>query len=229
MADNPVHASKNIILSSKIGANMLHEDNVYQRPVYPILLVISGPSGVGKDTIARQLIERRPDKFYFVVTATTRPPRTGEVHGHDYFFVSNDEFARMIEANELLEYAVVYNDFKGIPKQQIRDALKSGRDVIMRVDVQGAATIRKLVPNAVSVFLMSESEDELVRRLRERKSESGDSLNLRIATARQEMKRTDEFDYFVVNAEGEQERAVQQIMSIIEAHHCCVAQSPVVL
>lgn len=229
MANNPVHASKNIILSSKIGANMLHEENVYQRPVYPILLVISGPSGVGKDTIARQLIERRPDKFYFVVTATTRPPRTGEVHGHDYFFVSNDEFARMIEANELLEYAVVYNDFKGIPKQQIRDALKSGRDVIMRVDVQGAATIRKLVPNAVSVFLMSESEDELVRRLRERKSESGDSLNLRIATARQEMKRTDEFDYFVVNAEGEQERAVQQIMSIIEAHHCCVEQSPVVL
>ena len=208
---------------------MIHEDNLYQRPSYPVLLVISGPSGVGKDTIARQLIERRPDKFYFVVTATTRPPRAGEVHGQDYFFVSNDEFARMIEANELLEYAVVYNDFKGIPKQQIRDALKSGRDVIMRVDVQGAATIRKLVPNAISVFLMSESEDELVRRLRERKSESGDSLNLRIATARQEMKRTDEFDYFVVNAEGAQETAVQRILSIIEAHHCRVDQTPVVL
>lgn len=208
---------------------MIHEDNLYQRPSYPVLLVISGPSGVGKDTIARQLIERRPDKFYFVVTATTRPPRAGEVHGQDYFFVSNDEFARMIEANELLEYAVVYNDFKGIPKQQIRDALKSGRDVIMRVDVQGAATIRKLVPNAISVFLMSESEDELVRRLRERKSESGDSLNLRIATARQEMKRTDEFDYFVVNAEGAQETAVQLILSIIEAHHCRVDQTPVVL
>lgn len=208
---------------------MIHEDNLYQRPSYPVLLVISGPSGVGKDTIARQLIERRPDNFYFVVTATTRPPRAGEVHGQDYFFVSNDEFARMIEANELLEYAVVYNDFKGIPKQQIRDALKSGRDVIMRVDVQGAATIRKLVPNAVTVFLMSESEDELVRRLRERKSESGDSLNLRIATARQEMKRTDEFDYFVVNAEGAQETAVQRILSIIEAHHCRVDQTPVVL
>ena len=188
---------------------MTHEENLYQKPSYPVLMVISGPSGVGKDTIARQLIDRRPDNFYFVVTATTRPPRVGEVHGQDYFFVSNDEFARMIEANELLEYAVVYNDFKGIPKQQIRDALKSGRDVIMRVDVQGAATIRKLVPNAVSVFLMSESEDELVRRLRERKSETGDSLSLRIATARQEMKRTVEFDYFVVNAEGAQERAVQ--------------------
>ena len=208
---------------------MKDEDSLYQRPVYPVLLVISGPSGVGKDTIARQLIDRRPDNFYFVVTATTRPPRVGEVHGQDYIFVSNDEFARMIENDDLLEYAVVYNDFKGIPKQQIRDALKSGRDVIMRVDVQGAATIRKLVPNAVSVFLMSESEDELERRLRERKSESGDSLNLRIATARQEMKRTKEFDYFVVNAEGAQETAVPQIMSIIEAQHCRVNQSPVLL
>lgn len=208
---------------------MLHEENLYQRPRYPLLMVISGPSGVGKDTIARQLIEQRPDKFYFVVTATTRPPRIGEVHGQDYFFLSNNEFAQMIEANELLEYAVVYNDFKGIPKQQIRDALASGRDVIMRVDVQGAATIRKLVPNAISVFLMSESEDELVRRLRERKSESDDGLNLRIATARQEMKRTAEFDYCVVNAEGAQQRAVQQIMCIIEAHHCRVEQAPVVL
>jgi len=208
---------------------MKDEDSLYKRPVYPVLLVISGPSGVGKDTIARQLIDRRPDNFYFVVTATTRSPRVGEVDGQDYFFMSNDEFARMIENDDLLEYAVVYNDFKGIPKQQIRDALKSGRDVIMRVDVQGAATIRKLVPNAVSVFLMSESEDELERRLRERKSGSGDSLNLRIATARQEMKRTGEFDYFVVNAEGAQEKAVQQIMSIIEAQHCRVNQSPVVL
>ncbi|MBK6711598.1 MAG: guanylate kinase [Chloroflexi bacterium] len=208
---------------------MKDEDSLYQRPIYPVLLVISGPSGVGKDTIARQLIDRRPDNFYFVVTATTRPPRVGEVHGQDYFFMSNDEFARMIENNDLLEYAVVYNDFKGIPKQQIRDALTSGRDVIMRVDVQGAATIRKLVPNAVSVFLMSESEEELERRLRERKSESGDSLSLRIATARQEMKRTDEFDFFVVNAEGAQETAVQQILSIIESQHCRTDQSPVVL
>ena len=94
---------------------MTHEENLYQKPSYPVLMVISGPSGVGKDTIARQLIDRRPDNFYFVVTATTRPPRVGEVHGQDYFFVSNDEFARMIEANELLEYAVVYNDFKRIP------------------------------------------------------------------------------------------------------------------
>lgn len=202
---------------------------LYQRPNYPKLIVISGPSGVGKDTIARGLIAKNPDNFYFVVTATTRPPRAGEVHGFDYFFFSSDEFAVMIEKNELLEYAVVYNDYKGIPKQQIRDALDSGRDVIMRVDVQGAATIRKLIPNAISVFLMSESEAELERRLRERHSETAEGLNLRIATARQEMKRMAEFDYCVVNSEGDQEQSIAQIMSIMQAAHCRVKQTPVEL
>jgi guanylate kinase len=201
----------------------------YERTDYPVLVVISGPSGVGKDTIARRLIERKPDDFYFVVTATTRPPREGEVHGHDYFFVSTDEFARMIEAGELLEHAIVYNEYRGVPKQQIRDALASGQDVIMRVDVQGAATIRKLIPNAISVFLMTESETELVERLRERKSETAEGLNLRIATARQEMKRMIEFDFYVVNSEGEQEKAVNQILSIIGAHHCRVERRPVTL
>ncbi|MCZ7671225.1 MAG: guanylate kinase [Chloroflexi bacterium] len=175
------------------------------------------------------MIAKNPDHFYFVVTATTRPPREGEIHGYDYFFFSSDEFALMIEADELLEYAVVYNDFKGIPKQQIRDALDSGRDVIMRVDVQGAATIRKLIPNAITIFLMSETERELERRLRERHSETNEGLNLRIATARQEMKRLQEFDYFVINSEGAQAEAIEQIMSIIQAAHCQVEQSKVYL
>ncbi len=204
-------------------------DELYQRHIQPLLIVISGPSGVGKDTIARAVIDNRPDSFYFVVTATTRPPRTGEVHGVDYYFVSNDEFARMIDENELLEYAVVYNDFKGIPKQHIREALSSGKDVIMRVDVQGAATIRKLIPNAIHVFLTTESEAELVSRLTERKSEAPEDLNLRIATARQEMKRIQEFDYWVVNREGKLDEAVQQILSIIDAAHCRVEQAPIVL
>jgi len=201
----------------------------YSHQAYPLLVVISGPSGVGKDTIARQLIKERPDSFYFVVTATTRPPRPGEIHGYDYFFVSSDEFAQMIEDGELLEYAVVYNDYKGIPKQQIREALASGKDVIMRVDVQGAATIRKLIPNALLIFLKSESESELMERLRLRKSETAEGLNLRIATARQEMKRIEEFDYCVSNTEGKQEEAVGKILSIIEAAHCRVEQQPVIL
>lgn len=205
------------------------DKQLYERKNTPLLIVISGPSGVGKDTIARQVIDTNPAGFYFVVTATTRPPRQGEVHGEDYFFLSTDEFAEMIENNDLLEYAVVYNDYKGIPKQQIRDALGSGRDVIMRVDVQGAATIRKLIPNAISIFLTTETEEELTRRLRERKSETSEGLNLRIATARQEMKRIHEFDYWVVNAEGDQETAVNQILSIMTAAHCRIKQKPIVL
>jgi guanylate kinase len=206
----------------------LSNKNPYLIKKYPLLVVISGPSGVGKDTVARLLLEA-PDTFYFVVTATTRPPRPGEVDGYDYFFVSHDDFARMIEEDELLEYAVVYNDYKGVPKQQIRDAMASDRDVIMRVDVQGAATIRKIVPNAIFIFLSAESEEELIKRLRERKSETAEGLNLRIATARQEMKRVSEFDYCVVNAEGELQRTVQLILSIIDAEHHRIDQSPVEL
>lgn len=217
----------NIIRLQLLGATLSNK-NPYLIKKYPLLVVISGPSGVGKDTVARLLLEA-PDTFYFVVTATTRPPRPGEVDGYDYFFVSHDDFARMIEEDELLEYAVVYNDYKGVPKQQIRDAMASGRDVIMRVDVQGAATIRKIVPNAIFIFLSAESEEELIKRLRERKSETAEGLNLRIATARQEMKRVTEFDYCVVNAEGELQRTVQLILSIIDAEHHRIDQSPVEL
>lgn len=203
------------------------QSNPYHRPQYPLLIVISGPSGVGKDTIARLLIERRPDSFYFVVTATTRPPRPGEVDGRDYFFVSNDEFARMIDEDELLEYALVYNDYKGVPKQQIRDALDSNKDVIMRVDPQGAATIRRLIPNAITIFLIAESEEAMLTRLRERKSESPEGLRLRMATARQEMKRIEEFDYCVINAQEEQEETVDKILCIIKAAKSRVDQEPV--
>ena len=204
-------------------------DTVYDCPNYPLLLILSGPSGVGKDTVARMLIEQRPDSFYFVVTATTRPPRDNERHGVDYVFVTFDEFARMIEEDELLEHAVVYNDYKGIPKQQIRDALASGRDVILRVDVQGAATVRRLVPNAISVFLTTRTEGGMVRRLQQRKQDTAEGMALRTATARQEMKRVEEFDYCVVNPENRPEIAVEQVLSIIDAAHCRVDQEPVQL
>jgi len=204
-------------------------DGPYDCPTYPLLIILSGPSGVGKDTVARHLIARRPDSFYFVVTATTRPPRDDETHGVDYFFVSFDEFARMIEEDELLEYAIVYNDYKGIPKQQIRDALGSGRDVILRVDVQGAATVRRLVPGALSVFLTTHTEQGLVHRLRRRKQDTSEGMALRIATAHQEMKRVEEFDYCVVNPEGAPEVAVDRLLSIIDAAHSRVKQQPILL
>lgn len=182
----------------------------------PVLVVISGPSGVGKDAIICELKETG-HPFHFVVTATTRPIRPDEVDGTDYHFVSVGEFADMIERDELLEYAVVYGDYKGIPKQQVRNALASGKDVILRIDVQGAATIRRLIPNAITIFLNAESEDELVRRLRERKTESEGKLKMRIVTARQELKRMEEFDYAVVNRINEQGRTAQLVLSIIYA------------
>ncbi|NPA92124.1 MAG: guanylate kinase [Chloroflexi bacterium] len=187
-------------------------------PPSPLLIVISGPSGVGKDTVIQRMKERRLP-IHFVVTATTRPPRPGERHGVDYFFISREEFARMIDEGELLEYALVYNDYKGIPKQQVREALASGKDVIMRIDVQGAATVRKMCPEALLIFLTTETEEELVRRLERRKTESPEDLKLRIATARQELKRMDEFDYVVVNRENALEETVDTIVAIIQAEH----------
>ncbi|HKZ70358.1 MAG TPA: guanylate kinase [Anaerolineales bacterium] len=191
---------------------------LYQRQRQPLLVVISGPSGVGKDTVLQRMKERGVP-VHFVVTATTRPARPGEVNGVDYIFVSNDEFAEMIEQNELLEYAIVYGDYKGIPKQQVRDAMASGKDVVMRIDVQGAATLRKLCPDALLIFLTTETEEEMVQRLTARKTETPEGLKLRIATARKEMKRLDEFDYCVFNPEFHLDAAVDTVLSIIEAEH----------
>jgi len=156
---------------------------------------------------------------HFVVTATTRPRRSEEIHGLDYFFVSKEEFAHMIEDDELIEYAIVYSDYKGIPKQQVREALASGKDVIMRVDVQGAATVRKLAPEAVLIFLTTQSEEELVERLKSRKTDTAEDLSLRIATARQEIKRAAEFDYVVVNADSHLDDTVETVKAIIDAEH----------
>ncbi|CAG0954209.1 guanylate kinase [Anaerolineales bacterium] len=192
----------------------------------PLLIVISGPSGVGKDSVVQRMKERG-FPFHFVVTATTRGRRENEVHGKDYWFVSKDEFARMIEENELIEYAIVYGDYKGIPKTQVREALASGKDVVMRLDVQGAETVRKLAPEALLIFITCESEDELERRLRERKTESADSLALRIATARKELQRIEAFDYVVVNHDFQLDDTVNKVRAIIAAEHLRVHQRKV--
>src|SRR5690349_22332295 len=144
----------------------------------PLLIVISGPSGVGKDTVMQRMQERGLP-FHFVVTATTRPQRPNEVNGRDYFFVTKEEFARMINEDELIEHAIVYGDYKGIPKQQVREALATGMDVVMRIDVQGAETVRKMARQALMLFITTENEQDLVRRLETRKTETADSLALR--------------------------------------------------
>ncbi len=198
-------------------------DDPYARPRYPLLIVLSGPSGVGKDSVIREM-KSRGLPLHFVVTATTRPPREEEVEGRDYLFISKEHFAEMIDQRELLEYAVVYSDYKGIPKSQVRQALASGQDVIMRVDVQGAATVRRLCPQALLIFLTTRNEHELETRLNARRTESPEELKLRIATARQEMQRLGEFDYVVVNPDHRLNEAVAGILAILEAEHARVDQ-----
>jgi guanylate kinase len=194
----------------------------------PLLIVVSGPSGVGKDSVVQRMIERG-FPFHFVVTATTREKRETETHGRDYLFVSKDEFARMIEQNELIEYAIVYGDYKGIPKAQVREALASGKDVVMRLDVQGAESVRKLAPEALLIFITCESEEELERRLRERKTETADSLSLRIATARKELQRIEAFDYVIVNQDFHLDDTVNKVRAIINAEHLRVQHRKVTL
>jgi guanylate kinase len=183
---------------------------------------------VGKDAVVHALQQRRPGT-HFVVTATTRPMRPGEAHGVDYLFVSHDAFAALIAGGELLEHALVYGEYKGIPKAQVRDALASGKDVVLRLDVQGAATMRRLLPGAVFVFLVAESEAALVSRLVSRKTEPPDKLLLRVATAREETRRLSEFDYVVVNAQGQLERAVDDLCAVIDAEKLKVSRPPLQL
>lgn len=191
----------------------------FHREPPPLLVVISGPSGVGKDSVVQRMKERG-FPFHFVVTATDRPPRPNEVHGRDYYFYTTAEFEHMIAAGELLEHACVYGQHKGIPKVHVRQALDSGQDVVMRVDVQGADTVKGLIPAAITVFLLCESEGELVDRLRERRTESEGALQHRLETAYQEMALIPGFDYVVVNRRNELDAAVDDVVAIIRAEHC---------
>ena len=186
------------------------------KPPYPLLVVLSGPSGVGKDSILMRMREIG-FPFHFVVTATSRPIRPGERPGYDYHFVGEERFREMIVHEELLEWAEVYGHYKGIPKTEVREALASGRDVILRIDVQGAATIRRIAPEAVFIFVAPGSFDELTSRLRWRRTESPDEMERRLGVARQEMAAVEQFDYVVLNHEDRLDDAVGQIRAIIVA------------
>jgi guanylate kinase len=193
--------------------------NPFHRERLPLLIVISGPSGVGKDSVVQRMKERE-FPFHFVVTATDRPPRPNEVYGRDYYFYTTAEFEQMILDGELLEHACVYGQHKGIPKAHVRQALDSGQDVVMRVDVQGADTVKRIIPAAITVFLMCESEAELIARLRERRTESEEALQNRLKTAHLEIARIPEFDYVVANRHDALDETVDDVAAIIRAEHC---------
>lgn len=184
----------------------------------PLLIVISGTSGAGKDSVIKAL-QQRGLPIHFVVTATSRPKRPNEVEGVDYFFVTRQRFEEMIANNELIEHAVVYGEYKGVPRQQVIDALTSGKDVILRVDVQGALTLRQQFPQAVLIFLSAEDLDEIAKRLENRSTEEEEELRRRLDTAQWEMEHLCEFDYWVVNRRGQLERTVDILIAIIEAEH----------
>jgi guanylate kinase len=199
---------------------MSDSNHLYRLDRPPLLIVISGTSGAGKDSVARALVRRMGTAGYpahFVVTMTSRPKRENEIEGIDYIFVSKDEFERMIEQGELLEYAVVYDQYKGIPRQQATDAMATGKDVVMRLDVQGAATIREMAPGAVLIFVTASSEHELADRLRRRRTESEEQLRLRLETARREMKHMHQFDYVIRNADGKLDETIDVALSIVVA------------
>lgn len=186
-----------------------------------LVFVLSGPSGSGKDQVLAGL-KKRSTPFHFVVTTTSRPPRPGEVEGVDYNFVNRGEFIRMIQNDEFIEYAQVYDDLKGVPKEQVRRALASGKDVILRVDYQGALTIHNKIPEAVLIFLNAESIEELNRRLNLRRTETPQALKIRMETLEKELACIPNFDYLVINRRDELEESVDIVLCIIRAEHCRV-------
>ena len=178
----------------------------------PILLVLSGPSGVGKDAVLSRMRELR-EPYHFTVTATTRTKREGEKEGKDYIFISSKKFKELIKAGGFLEWAEVYGNYYGVPKDQVKSALGEGKDVIIKIDVQGAQTIKKLASEALYIFLAPE---QLEKRLTERMTESSNSLKIRLETATQEMKSATWFDHIVINHENQLDRAVAEIQKIVE-------------
>jgi len=183
-----------------------------------LLIVISGPSGVGKDSVVKALLSSDLP-LHFVVTANTRSPRPEEIEGVDYFFISKDKFKKMIRDNELIEWAHVYDNYKGVPKSQVKDAFASGKDVVMRLDVQGAERIRSLFPEAILIFLLPSDEEEWHQRLEKRTDAKDNDFELRIKTVKEELEKIAIFDYLVVNAENKLDEAVETIKDIITAEH----------
>src|SRR5216683_3962124 len=204
------------------------EPNVPQQPRQSrprhrqgLLFVLSAPSGTGKDTVIGMLKQQGVD-FYLVASVTTRAPRPGESEGNPYHFVSQEEFDRLVAHDELLEYANVHGNWYGQPRQPIRDNLAAGRDVLLKIDVKGAATIRSKVPNAIFIFLIPGSLEELAQRLAARQTETEEELQRRLADAHAELAEQHWYDYVIYNQQGHLQEAVDYLRAIMMAEHCRV-------
>jgi guanylate kinase len=181
-----------------------------------LLVILSGPSGVGKDVAIGRLKQLGFD-IHYVITATTRRQRPNEEHGVDYFFVTPAEFQRMIDHDELLEWSVVHGNRYGPPIAQIVEKLAAGQDVLLKIDVQGARKVKSRSRDGIFIFLAPPSIEDLVRRLRERNTDSEEDVRLRVANAALEMEALSDYDYVVINRDGQLDRAVDDIRSIITA------------
>jgi len=197
-------------------------------PTRPLFIVLSGPSGVGKDAVLSRMRELNYPLKY-ITTVTTRPQRASERDNIDYHFISTGNFQKMIEHNELLEWANVYGNWYGVPKKPVKQALDKRQDIIAKVDIQGAATIKKILPQAVFIFLMPPSIEELMLRLKQRHTESPFDLTLRTKTAEEELKQLSLFDYVVFSRRDEIDRAVSDIKAIITAEKCRVTPREIAL
>ncbi len=204
-----------MVLSSRAA----NREPVLSRPSGPLLIVLSGPSGVGKHAAVERMKEREPARQY-AITATTREPRRYEVRGVHHHFWSRERFEEQVKENQLLEWSEVYGHWYGVPREEVVPALRAGKDVVLRLDVQGAATIKSLFPQAILIFLAPYHMDELSLRQSRLGAERPQELHLRLSRAPEELAQTPRFDYVVVNRQGELVRTVAQIESIISAEKC---------
>jgi len=194
----------------------------------PRIFIISGPSGVGKDSVIDEL-RRVFHQAKYVVTATTRPIRKNETDGVHYIFLTKEEFRSRLDRNDFIEHAPVYDNYYGVPRSPIVEGLEAGQDVIIKVDVQGADTLRKKIRNTISIFLCPESMPALEKRLRDRKTEDPNVLMKRFETATKELKAVENFDYVVFNEDGQLPRAINEIINIVGIEHNKVHQPDIVL
>lgn len=183
----------------------------------PLILIISGLSGAGKDTVINRLKEISPVDFHFVVTCNTRKKREGEIDGKDYHFITREKFLDMIKKGEMLEHSVVYDDLKGVPRFEIEKALEKEKDIILRLDYQGMRKVKAIYPEAVSIFIIPPDAEAWIARLRARNTDSEESLQLRIQTAVEELKNIDSFDYVLIN--GDIGHAAMDLLTILRAEH----------